>query len=50
MLRGGVGIFQNIPASALLAGAIDNTGLPGALQQLVCAGPAVPQPDWPVRE
>jgi hypothetical protein len=39
-------MFQNIPPSTLLAGAMDNTGLPGALQQITCIGSAVPTPDW----
>jgi hypothetical protein len=30
----------------LISGAIDNTGLAGALQQLICAGGATPVPDW----
>ena len=46
VLRGGIGVFQNTAPTTLLGGAIDNTGLPGALQQVVCAGPAVPIPDW----
>lgn len=46
ILRGGVGVFQNAPRTQLVQGAIDNTGLPGGLQQLTCFGAAAPSPDW----
>ena len=46
VVRGGIGMFQNTPNTTLISGAIDNTGLPSALQQLICAGPATPVPDW----
>ncbi len=46
ILRGGIGIFQNAPRTQLVQGAIDNTGLPGGLQQLTCFGAAAPSPDW----
>ena len=46
VVRGGIGIFQNAPNTQLIAGAIDNTGLPGALQQLTCLGEAAPSPNW----
>ena len=46
VVRGGVGVFQNTPGTQLIAGAIDNTGLPSALQQLTCFGAATPIPDW----
>jgi hypothetical protein len=46
VVRGGVGVFQNMPQSSLLGTAIDNTGLPGAVQQLTCVGSAAPTPDW----
>ncbi len=46
VVRGGVGVFQNVPGTTLLGAAIDNTGLPGALQQLTCVGPAAPAPAW----
>jgi Carboxypeptidase regulatory-like domain len=45
-LRGGVGQFQNLPNSNLIAGAVDNTGLPDAAQQLTCIGSAVPAALW----
>ncbi|MGQ0703251.1 MAG: carboxypeptidase regulatory-like domain-containing protein [Gemmatimonadales bacterium] len=45
-VRGGVGLFQNVPGAGLLAQALNNTGLPSAVQQLSCVGPAVPIPDW----
>jgi hypothetical protein len=46
VIRGGIGIFQGTPGTQLIGLAIDNTGLPGALQQVNCAGIAVPTPDW----
>jgi len=46
VIRGGIGLFQNTPNTTLISGAIDNTGLAGALQQVACAGPAAPIPDW----
>ncbi|MFI5227699.1 MAG: carboxypeptidase regulatory-like domain-containing protein [Gemmatimonadales bacterium] len=45
-LSGGVGEFQNLPSSQLIAAAVDQTGLPSAAQQLTCIGSAVPVPDW----
>ena len=45
-VSGGVGKFQNIPNSNLVSNAIDNTGLPSALQQLNCVGTAVPVVNW----
>ncbi|MEP6732496.1 MAG: carboxypeptidase-like regulatory domain-containing protein [bacterium] len=46
VVRGGVGVFQNMPGASLLGGAIDNTGLPGAVQQVNCVGLAAPIPNW----
>ncbi|HEY4953333.1 MAG TPA: TonB-dependent receptor [Gemmatimonadaceae bacterium] len=46
VVRGGVGLFQNTPSTNILASAIDNTGLAGAIQQLTCVGGATPVPDW----
>ena len=46
VVRGGIGIFQNVPQATLLGGALDNTGLPGAVQQLGCFGTAAPVPQW----
>ncbi len=46
VVRGGVGLFQNVPATQTIAPAMDATGLPAALQQLTCVGSAVPTPDW----
>jgi hypothetical protein len=45
-IRGGVGIFQSTPNAAQVGMAMDNTGLPGAAQQIVCVGLATPIPDW----
>lgn len=46
VVRGGIGVFQNVPSTNLIGGALDNTGLPGAVQQLTCVGLAAPTPDW----
>ncbi|MFL5487543.1 MAG: carboxypeptidase regulatory-like domain-containing protein [Gemmatimonadaceae bacterium] len=46
VVRGGIGLFQNTPNTTLISGAIDNTGLATALQQVLCAGTATPVPDW----
>ena len=45
-ISGGIGEFQNLPNSQLIAAAVDQTGLPSAAQQLSCIGSAVPTPDW----
>jgi hypothetical protein len=45
-LSGGVGEFQNLPSSQLIAAAVDQTGLPSAAQQLSCIGSAVPTANW----
>ena len=46
VVRGGVGVFQNLPQSTLLGSALDNTGLPSAVQQLGCFGNTVPAQQW----
>ena len=46
VIRGGFGLFQNASSAQLLGQAIDNTGLPGGVQQLTCVGTATPIPDW----
>lgn len=43
---GGIGQFRNDLRSTLLAGAIDNTGLPDGARTINCVGPAVPDVDW----
>ena len=48
VVRGGVGLFQNVPGTTQIGQAIDNTGLPSAVQQLNCVGPAAPAPNWGV--
>jgi hypothetical protein len=47
VLRGGIGLFQNMPNTAAVGGAMSNTGLTGGVQQLACVGSAVPVADWP---
>ena len=46
VIRGGFGVFQNVPQATLLGNALDNTGLPSAVQQLGCFGAAAPVPQW----
>jgi len=46
VVRGGLGVFQDAPNATLIGTAIDNTGLPSAVQQLSCVGSATPVPDW----
>ncbi|MGH7656021.1 MAG: TonB-dependent receptor [Gemmatimonadaceae bacterium] len=46
VVSGGVGVFQNTSPSSLLAPTMANTGLANAVQQITCAGAAVPMPDW----
>lgn len=46
VVRGGIGMFQNLPNAQAIGGAIDNTGLPSAVQQLACIGAAAPTPNW----
>ena len=46
VVRGGVGVFQNLPGTNLVGSALDNTGLTGAVTQLTCLGASTPIPDW----
>ena len=46
VVRGGVGVFQNVPQATLLGNALDNTGLASAVQQLNCVGTSVPTQQW----
>ncbi len=46
VIRGGVGVFQNVPQATLPGIALDNTGLAGAVQQLGCFGTSAPLPQW----
>ena len=48
VLRGGVGLFQNLPGTNVVSSALDNTGLPSAVQQITCVGAATPVPRWEV--
>lgn len=45
-LSGGIGEFRNDLRPGLFAPVVTNTGLPGALGQLLCVGSAVPVPDF----
>lgn len=46
VLRGGIGVFQNLPGGEIASAALLNTGRADAIQQLLCVGAAAPQPDW----
>ena len=46
VIRGGLGVFQNTPGTTLIGSAMDNTGLPGAVQQITCIGSATPAANW----
>jgi len=46
IVRGGVGLFQNLPGTNTIGAALDNTGLPSAVQQITCVGASTPVPDW----
>jgi hypothetical protein len=46
VVRGGVGLFQNLPGTSSIGAALDNTGLPNAVQQVTCVGTATPVPNW----
>ena len=46
VIRGGIGVFTSNLGAGQLGSALDNTGLPDGVQQIVCVGPAAPGPDW----
>jgi hypothetical protein len=46
VVRGGIGVFQNTPSTNSVGAALDNTGLPSAVQQITCIGTATPVPNW----
>jgi len=46
VVRGGIGLFQNLPGTGTVGSALDNTGLPSAVQQITCVGTATPVPNW----
>jgi hypothetical protein len=45
-IRGGVGMFTSLPSLQSIGLALDNTGLPTGVQQVLCVGAAVPVPAW----
>jgi hypothetical protein len=45
-IQGGIGVFSNSSNSGAIGSALDNTGLPSGVQQIMCIGPAAPVPDW----
>lgn len=46
VVRGGIGVFANTSGAGQLGAAIDQTGLPSGVQQIMCVGTVVPTPDW----
>ncbi len=46
VVRGGIGLFQNLDRVTALTQAMNNTGLASGLQQLTCVGAAAPTPEW----
>ena len=46
LIQGGFGMFQNLQAAALVATAVNNTGLPSSTQQISCVGAATPLANW----
>jgi hypothetical protein len=46
VIRGGIGVFASNMNAMQVGTALDNTGLPGGVQQIMCVGPAVPTPNW----
>ncbi|HEY5219429.1 MAG TPA: carboxypeptidase-like regulatory domain-containing protein, partial [Gemmatimonadaceae bacterium] len=46
VVRGGIGMFQNVGRVADIGSAVDNNGLTTGLQQLTCVGTAAPTPNW----
>ena len=46
VVRGGVVVNTNTANAGMIGAALDNTGLPGGSQQIICVGPAAPIPDW----
>ena len=45
-VHAGIGIFQNIAPSPLVAPALSATGLPSSTQSITCVGAAAPFPRW----
>jgi hypothetical protein len=45
-VHAGVGVFQNIAPSLLVAPALSATGLPASTQSITCVGAAAPFPRW----
>ncbi len=46
LVQGGIGVFVNSLSPGEIGGALDNTGLPGGVQQISCVGPRAPAPEW----
>jgi hypothetical protein len=46
LVRGGIGVFQNMGGAGLVEPVVTFTGLPSSTQQISCVGVAAPTPDW----
>jgi hypothetical protein len=46
VIHAGIGVFQNLAPSQLVAPALNATGLPSSTQSITCVGAAVPFPRW----
>ncbi len=46
VVRGGIGLFQNVNRVTDIGSALLNNGLASGQQQLTCVGAATPVPDW----
>lgn len=45
-VQGGIGVFQSLPLVTSIGSALDNTGLPSAVQRFSCFGAATPRVEW----
>ena len=46
VVRGGLGVFQNVAGPGLISSALQTSGTNGSIRRIRCVGPAVPIPDW----
>lgn len=46
VVSGGIGVFSNDGRGAQVGQVLEQTGLPGGVQQIVCVGAATPVPRW----
>jgi hypothetical protein len=46
VVRGGAGVFADVPGPASVLGALQSSGANGVVRQIRCVGDAVPSPNW----